>query len=476
MIDQTIKTPQTAGTLWRFFDTAQERVDPETRRGVAGTAVYGGYIVSGEKDPRLTGTNRYTTYSNILANISIVAASVRFFLDMVAKPSWVWEPADKSDEAKRLAEFFNKVMGGLTTPWHRIVKRAAMFRFYGYSLQEWIAAVKDGAYVFEDIEARPQSTVEKWSTDIHGRVFGVTQRSPQDGKEVFLPRPKCIYVIDDATSDSPEGVGISRHIVRAATRLERYEQLEGWGYETDLRGIPVGRAPIAELNRLVQEKILQASDRERILAPIEDFVKNHIRNPSLGIVLDSMTYQAQDDAQTPSSQQMWDMELMRSGGSSQPDIHTAIARLNAEIARMLGTDHLILGGDGKGSLALSKDKSDNFYAIVGATLTDVAAQIRMDFGRPLVDLNGWNRDLIPIPKVERVELHDISEVTTALRDMAQAGAILDARDPVIERVRDLLGVPRPPEINESDMTLMNDVPGDPGRVTEPTGTQAQAEQ
>ncbi len=228
-----------------------QRKVPTTTIGVGGAAVYGGFVVERETSAKLAGQQLYTTYAKLLANTTIVAAGVRYFLNLISKASWKVEPAeDTGARGEEVAEQFEDVMYDMLTPWHRVIRRMAMFRFYGFGIQEWTAKRReDGLIGFLDIEPRPQTTITKWDVDEHGTVHGVIQESPQTFREIYLPRAKLVYAVDDSLSDSPKGLGLLRHIVQACDRLERYEQLEGFGFETDLRGVPIGRAPFQELRR-----------------------------------------------------------------------------------------------------------------------------------------------------------------------------------------------------------------------------------
>src|SRR3546814_20251145 len=64
-------------------------------------------------------------------------------------------------------------------------------------------------------------------------------------------RAKIVYAVDDTLSDSPEGLGLFRHLAKTAYRLETFLSLEEIGFTTDLRGIPVARAPLGELRQEV---------------------------------------------------------------------------------------------------------------------------------------------------------------------------------------------------------------------------------
>lgn len=430
--------------LRQFIGIQPANVPPSKTVGAAGTAIYGGYIQSREKDASLDGVLRYATYSDIIANTSIVAAGVRFFLNLVSKADWMVQPAEvagKQKQAEEIAELVEDMLHDMTTPWHRVIRRAAMYRMYGFSLQEWTAKRReDGAIGFLDIEPRAQVTIERWDTDYHGRVYGAVQRAPQDSKDIYLPIKKCLYMVDDALNDSPEGLGLFRHLVKTSKALTRFEQLEGFGFETDLRGIPVGRGPFKLLQDMVDNGDISDAERAAIIAPLTDFTQNHVKRPDLALLLDSMTYESEDESSTPSSVRQWDAELLKGGNTSADAVAKAITRKNRELARVLNVEHLMLGEGTKGSAALSKDKSQSFAMMVDGTLDETVETVTRDVLVPLFMLNGWDMELMPTLKTEAIQHREVTEVTGALADMAQAGAVLSPDDPAINEVRDLLGL------------------------------------
>ena len=425
-------------------DAAQTGSSPFETVGEPGTAIYGGYLVEEEKDSRLTGREKYRTYSNILANTSIVAAGTRYFLNLVSKAGWKVKAAeDSGGGGEDIAELIENIIHSMTTPWHRVVRRAAMYRFYGFSIQEWTAIVRDdGVIGFKEAEPRPQITIERWDSDSTGRVLGMIQRSAQTQKSIYLPRGKTLYMVDDTLNDSPEGLGLFRHLVKTAKALDRYEILEGWGFERDLRGTPVGRGPLAEMRKLVQAGTLSSEDATALKDPIDKFIRNALKGKDTALFLDSAPYRGTGDQQTPlANAPQWSIELLKGGATtSQEAIAGAIERLNREMARVLGVEHLLLGENSRGSFALSRDKTQSFGLIVDSTLREIKETFEADVLDPLFELNGWDVKLKPTFQIEQIQYRDIEQVTTALADMAKAGASLVPDDPAINEVRDLLGL------------------------------------
>ncbi len=440
-------------------------VSPFRTAGVPGTAIFGGFVDDKERDRDLIGIKKYHTYSNMLANVSIVAAGVRFFLNLVSNPDWhaKIKPEDRrpegfnEEEAEKLAKKVTIIINDMKTPWNRVVRRTAMFRFHGYSIQEMTAIRReDGMIGLKDIAPRPQQTIERWDTKPDGEVIGVLQREPKHQREIYLPRKKLVYAVDDAMSDSPEGLGLFRHCVEAARVLKRYEQLEGWGFETDLRGTPIGRAPLQALQEMVDNQDMTPAERDQAILGMTQFIDNHIRNPKLGLLLDSMAYESSDESKRASNVKQWDLELLKSGGTSHKEVAEAIERKIREMARVLGVEHLLLGDNGVGSFAMARDKSHNFALIVDTTIKDLQAVYMKDVVETIFDLNGWDKELMPVLVTDKLKFRNVDEITGALRDMAQAGVLLHEDDPAITEVRELLGLSAPATvIDPEDLALMS---------------------
>lgn len=423
------------------------QVAPDITAGVMGTSVFGGFVEVKETNPELVGLRKWQTFSDMLQNVSIVTSGVRYYLNLVSQPGWSAVPADDSQEAEQVAMHVQSCMDDLRTPWNRVIRRAALFRTHGYSIQEWTAKRNDdGSIGMLDVQSRPQSTIYQWDVRPDGEVLGVGQLNPMNGHVIYLPRAKIVYVVDDSITDNPEGNGLLRHLAEPTRILRRYQQLEGWGFETDLRGIPMGRAPFTALNDLVERQVITTAQRDEILKPLRSFVEGHIKNPQLGLLLDSMTYEAQDGSQTPSSNRQWDLDLLKAGATGQAEVAASIERLMRDIARVLGVEHLLMGDNGVGSFAMAKDKSHNFALMIDGALRDLQQAFMADWVAQIMLLNGWDKKLTPSLKTDKLQYRSVEQLTSALADMARAGAVLAQNDPAIAEVRDLMGLSRPIEI------------------------------
>ena len=424
------------------------RQQPQRRKfqGTPGFQVLAGYVQTGEVDGTLGDhTRRYQLYRSILVNTSIVAASTRYFLNLIGKAEWSFERAE-GDTDGRYAELLEEMLtSDPRRPWHGIVRSAATHRFYGFSVQEWIVRRReDGVITLHNVANRMQHTIDRWDVDLDGEVTGIIQRNPQNGQYVYLPRAKCLYLVDDSLSDSPEGIGLLRHLVRPYDRLTRYEQLEGIGFDTDLRGIPVVWAPLSELEEEA-ENGADDGETETRLKGLKDFLSKHVRGLATSVLMDSSIYRGEGDNQNASAIRKYGFELVKGGQTALPDMATAIDRVNREMARVLGAEQLLLGETSAGSFALSKDKTNQFYLLVDSSLTTVKEQAELDIIDPLWRMNAFPEEMKPTVKTEAIRSRDVEEIATALRDLATAGATLELDDPVIDEVRALMGVSGRPD-------------------------------
>ncbi len=420
------------------------KIKPFKEQGVSGTAIHSGYVQVKDQAPEWNGIQKYRTASEIVTNISIVAASVHYFLNLISHPKWTATPSDPMDsEAVRLAKFVESVLHDMHTPWPNVIRRAAMFRFYGFGVQEWIAKRRsDGLTGFFDIEPRPQHTIEQWDVTPHGSVQAVWQRSPQTGEVLGIPRGKIIYIVEDTLTDSPEGLGVFRHLLEPYKRLKQYLELETRGFERDLRGTPIGRAPITLINEAVKTGELTEAEGSALIEGLKDFVKLQVKSSDTGIVLDSMPYESEAvDGRKVANALQWGLDLLSGNGAGLMELAQAIERIQREMARIIGTEMLLMG-DKTGNRALSNDKSKNLYLVSNAVLSQISSALQKDLVDVLWVLNGFPEDKKPKLTTEDVAFKSVQEVTSALRDMAMAGVPLAFDDPAINDVRDMLGISR----------------------------------
>lgn len=458
--------------IFGIFD--REPVKPKTEQGVGGFAVYGGYLNPDSYNPKMYGAMRWKVAGDILRDLSLTAACIRFMSNLISRPEWTWEPADDSPAAQEAAEFMQDICDDLDTSWTRLVRRSIMFKFHGFMAQEWIAKKRDDGLIgLRAIEQRPQHTITKWDLDEGGSIKGLIQTSPQTGEELYLPRGKLLYLVDDTLTDRPDGMGWFHHLVDIGDRLKSLLDLEAIGFERDLRGIPVGRAPFQEINRMISEGKLTKQQGDDMIAGLREFVTMQRRTSETGLVVDSKPYESKsENGITVSGSPQWDLQLISGDPQSVEEIGMAVKRLQYEVALLLGAEVLLTGREGEGSRALSEDKSRNTYLTANAILADIAEGVNRDIRDPIWAMNGFPDELKPKAVPEDVSFKDAETVAKTLADMATAGAVLAPDDDAIDDVRNLLGISPSKPIDPKMMAAMQGQPdpeADPDDGNDPEG-------
>lgn len=437
--------------------------------------VSGGEFFYQRRDLGVIGPRKWDTYNLMMQDVAIIATGVRLILNLVANAVWTCNPPeDLSDNEDAVAQGYAdeayKIIFNMRSPWSKVIRKLAMGRFLGFSLLEWTAVKRDdGTIGFLDIAHRPQRTIVKWNRDSDGEIVSVEQQVSGRGRAI-IPREKLVYFVDDVFTDAPEGTGLLRHIAETAARLWEYADLQDTGFRTDLRGIPVSYAPLGELQQDVKNAGPAGSDaynlakarKDRILEPQRQFIEKHIRNDATGFLLPSDTYiSTGSDSQSATSVKKWSVELLTGDSQSFADMAKAVQELKQEVARLFGVEHLLLGADGSGSLALAKTKVGTFFQTVSSLLLDLAEVGDKDILGPLAELNGWPEELRPKLGVNEISDTDIAAVVDAFAKLSQAGAPLMPDDPAVGELYDELGYTRPPERTPEEMLSLNPNRGKP---------------
>lgn len=414
-----------------------------------------GFIHSYEKNRLLTRYKKYETYSEMMANHAVIGAGIRAFLSVIQKTEWNVEPIEGNANSESHAEDIQEIFEHMETKLPQVMRRSAMYVYYGFGLQEWIAKpLPSGLIGIKDIEPRAQHTIFRWDITERGDIVGVEQQDYISGGPYYIDRRRLIYCVDDSLHDSPEGLGIFRQIFATASRLDSYLMLEDIGFDTDLRGVPVVKVPLERISKMVESGELNKSEAEEIIETFTSFVEEHQRKKSQGIVMDSEPYV--DNEGKPTGVSQYDIDLLKGDGSAQADLAKAIDRLRNDLSMLLGTSFLMLGEGGAGSLALSKTKMDSFMLFVGSTLQYMASVYERDLFKQIARLNGWDEDDLPKMKYEEPKMQDILEITDALRNMATAGATFQKEDPLWNEMRAMMGLQQRPddlEWPEEDLDL-----------------------
>lgn len=419
--------------------------------GAIGVVAYAGYVSTGERNPKLLGNQKWVTYSNA-ENKPIIATGLRYFANLLAGTNWHAEPNEAGGRgARKGAEIVRQGLleSPMLRPWPQVVRKAAMYRPLGFSLHaSAMRRRKDGMVVYSAIEHRQQSTIERWlRKDEFSPWTAVIQRARESQREITIPLDECFYCVDDTLTDSPEGVGLLRHVIEYVRRLDLFEEWEGDAYSGDLTGVPYTKAPLGEMATLAgtEDPTEIRSRIDENTQVVRDFmVKRNKKPEEKQYLMQDSAYYANPDG-TLTGNPKWSFEVMKTETANLTAIDVTIRRVELQIARVLGVEWALMGADGKGSYAQHEDKTSMFATNLQTTLTELGWFATMQLARRLIVANGLDPDTCT-PKLiaEPVSTDAVETVTRALANLSLAGAPLppnyDGFNVILDRMR-LPGLP-----------------------------------
>lgn len=440
--------------------------------GGDGVQAYGGWLPSDERNAALIGQQKWLTFANA-HHTAIVATGLRYRSNLLASAKWHAEANPRGGrDAERAVDI---VTQGLLTaqmerPWQLCVRKASMFQVNGFSLHEWsIKRRDDGMIVFADLGHRPPHTVQRWDKPSEQAPWQAVAQLTRAGNEYIIPRNRLWYCWDDTLTDMPDGVGLMRHVIELVRRLGVLEGLEGLAYESDVRGMPIGRAPIEELKKMAEAAVGVGADSSKIKGFIQDRTRNLtsqlenvIKSPDKlqWLMLDSATYRSADQ-NSVTAVQKWAFDLLRGDARGLMELDKVIGRLQLEIARVFGIEFVMMGAGSSGSKAMHADKTSMLAASLNGALSEMGASATRDLARPLVALNGLDPDTCtPTLVAESIDSQDVTTACQALLYLSQAG--LQQNDEAIPVIRGWLGLPEAPEPDPAMMGMLGTGAGGPG--------------
>ena len=141
-------------------------------------------------------------------------------------------------------------------------------------------------------------------------------------------------------------------------------QIEGVGVERDIAGTPKVKLPASA----------DTSDNSTDMNKAEKIGRN-LRNDEQASVIEPFG---------------WEVTLMTSGGSRLFDTDKIITRYETRMLMSAGAQFMMLGQNGVGSLALSRDQTD-FFVMFANGVAEMIANCFTEYAvRPLLKLNGYD--------------------------------------------------------------------------------------
>lgn len=365
--------------------------------GATGLTTWGGQIRDDFLD-KWNGQNKVKIVDEMLRNSSGVA-SLRLAIEMpVRAVKWSFA-SDRGEDDPRVA-LLDEARANMTTSWNDHIIDALLFVFYGWSMFSVTYERVNGRMLWRKFKALGHDTVQHWLFSDDGGLAGLQQWPHLE--PMPIPIERMILYRLRKPKGSPEGESILRPAYPSWHYLKNLQQIEAIGIERNLNGLPMVHPPMAA------DMSEGSTDRETA----EAIVRNVRNDEQAGIVLPAPTGDGEH--------QRWSFTLLSSGGASKvADTNMVISRYSRGIATAALASFLMLGQDGVGSLALSKDQTDFFTMSVNA-VCDIIAETFTKYAIPrLLALNGFDADGVkmehsPAGDVDLEGLGDFLQKTSSL--------------------------------------------------------------
>jgi hypothetical protein len=332
------------------------------------------------------GTEAVKRANEMRLNSPIVAALLLAIEHAVLNVDISLSSEDEKDSRLEVwSAFTANLHGGL----REHLRESLTFLPFGFSLFE-IVWGRVGSYLVPvKLSPRGQDTVYRWLLSESGEIEGFVQQAEPLYRLVEIPSAKLLHYRFRPERNNPEGRSLLRTAWIAYYYAKNIMQIEGIGIERDLAGLPVVTLP-------ENADAGEGSDSDSSKAA--QMVRNIRRDEQEGIVL-------------PYG---WTLALLSTGGSRQFDTDKIINRYESRMLMSALAQFLMLGQEGVGSLALSRDQSDLFTMSVNATADIITDTLQAQLLPRLMRLNGYDSDGL---KLTHSPAGDVD--VTALADLLQ---------------------------------------------------------
>ena len=419
--------------------------------GVSGLKQSSGYIGE-EFKTELQGERGVKVYQEMADSDATCGAILYAIKLLLQSSSWSVEPANGEDDMDHgpdeYVEFVISLMSDMSHTWSDLIGEALSCLEYGWSYFEVLpkrrggpdhldpaqrSAFSDGRIGIRKISRRSQNSLERWEFDESGGIKGMWQRDPNYARPtILLPIERCLLFRTRAEKNNPEGRSLLRNAYRSWWKMSRIEDYEAVGVERELVGMPVVSMPAGLLTSTDSADAAFVSKMTKIARDLKF-------NEQAGVVIPSDTFRNPDG--TYSAVRMVSVELLKSPGSRALDTDKVILRYQRGITRSVLADFLALGGEAKGSYALSKSKTELFLKALEYLQGQIASVLNRYLLPRVWAWNGFPLDRMPYFCPGTVAPTDLQELGAFIRDMALAGAPMFP-DPALEnQLRMAAGLP-----------------------------------
>jgi hypothetical protein len=430
--------------------------------GSSGLRQWSGWVRE-EFLPQLTGRMAARTYREMLDNSSVCGGLMYAINTSMRKISWRIDPADDSQEAASLAEFFDGCRDDMSSTWPEFIVEMQSMLAYGFSPMEVVykrcmgrkppidvrtgkpmpqSNFDDGMIRWRKIALRGQDTVIKWFFGQDGEITGMTQQ-PWSGPILDIPIEKLLLFRPTSHKNNPEGRSILRSAYRSWYMAKRIEEMEAILFER-MGGVPTLYIP----NEIMERAANGDANASAKLSAFKQIATNIRVDEQMGLVLPSDLWEGATGGTGGAGQQFrFELVTPQRGSRGGIDSDKVIQRYNVNILASVMADFLQLGHESRGTQALSQNKTDMFFnALEGFLMSGSETMNRYAIPR-LGDLNGMNPDKLPKYVPDMPQRLDLDVLSNFVLRLSQAGMPLFPNPVLEEYLGDAAGWP---DISESN--------------------------
>jgi hypothetical protein len=273
--------------------------------------------------------------------------------------------------------------------------------------------------------------------DDKGNVYGMTQQ-PWNAPMVNIPMQKLLLFRTTEVRGNPEGLSILRTAWRSWYFQKRLEELEGIAVERNLVGIPQFLVPSALIQSAAGNDAISASARAT-LAEYQKLGSNLRANQQSYVITPS------DRDEKGNLQYEFKLVTASGGSKANVDLSPQIERHKQDILTSILADFILLGHGARGTQALATTKTEIFATAVQGFVNIIESTLNRKLIPLLWKLNGFDPALRPKFAFDKVMKPDLGVMGQFLQQAAAAGMPLFPDHATEEVVRDMAGLPPPPE-------------------------------
>lgn len=397
---------------------------------------------------------------NDMRNNPTVGSAMNVYRMMMSRVKWdVKPPTNASETDKARTDIIRTMMHDMEgQSWSQFIESVIPYLEYGFDIHEKVyrrrlrrmgSKYNDGLVGLKRLAPRSQETITGWVFSEDGAdLLKVEQdinklqnsnrfenRKNNEGK-VEIDRNKFLLFSASATKGNPEGNSIYKNIYLAFKRMELLQDQELVGVAKDVQGILKIAIPPRYLDP-------EASPEDKAaVAAFQKIIDNYNAGTQRGLLVPNMI---DPESKLP----LFTYDLMESKGGAKYDTEAIIRRLQTDILSALSVDILKLGAEGTGSFSLAESKTSVLAVAIDYRLREIAEVLNQDLMRSLYEMNGWSCENLPTFAYSDIEEVSLEEFSKAVQRIFSTSAIEVDRD-VMNRVRDVIGVPALPADQEVD--------------------------